>query len=139
MIKELYLKHKEIINYIFFGILTTIISLITYYVLILTILNPHNPIQLQISNIISWIISVTFAYITNKKYVFNSTSKKIKKEIITFYSSRLSTLLIDMILMFIFVTTLHLNDKIIKIFTNITVIILNYILSKIFVFKKRTK
>ena len=139
MIKELYLKYKEIINYLFFGILTTIISLLTYYILILTILDPNNPIELQISNTISWIISVTFAYITNKKYVFNSKSKKIKQEIITFYSSRLSTLLIDMILMFIFVTVLKLNDKIIKVFTTIIIIMLNYILSKIFVFKKRTK
>lgn len=139
MIKETYLKNKEIINYLFFGILTTIINLLTYYILILTILNPNKPIQLQISNIISWIISVTFAYVTNKKYVFKSKSKNIKKEIITFYSSRLSTLFIDVILMFTFVTILQLNNIIIKVIASIIIIILNYILSKIFVFQKRTK
>ena len=139
MIKQTYIKYKEIINYLIFGILTTFISLITYYLLIITILNPNNPIELQISNIISWIFSVTFAYITNKKYVFNSNEKKIKKEILKFYTSRLSTLFIDIILMFIFVTILKLNDKIIKIIVSIIIIILNYILSKLIVFKKRTK
>lgn len=139
MIKQTYIKYKEIINYLIFGILTTIISLITYYLLIITILNPNNPIELQISNIISWIFSVTFAYITNKKYVFDSKEKNIKKEIIKFYSSRLSTLFIDIILMFIFVTILKLNDKIIKLIVSIIIIILNYILSKLIVFKKRTK
>lgn len=139
MIKQKYIKYKEIINYLIFGILTTIISLITYYLLILTILNPNNPIELQISNIISWIFSVTFAYITNKKYVFNSKETNIKKEILKFYSSRLSTLFIDIILMFIFVTILKLNDKIIKLIVSIIIITLNYILSKLIVFKKRTK
>ena len=139
MIKQTYIKYKEIINYLIFGILTTFISLITYYLLIITILNPNNPIELQISNIISWIFSVTFAYITNKKYVFNSNEKKIKKEILKFYTSRLSTLFIDIILMFIFVTILKLNDKIIKIIVSIIIIILNYILSKLIVFKKITK
>ena len=138
MIKELYLKYKEIINYLIFGVLTTIVSLLTYYLLVYTILNPNNPIQLQISNIISWITCVTFAYITNRKYVFNSKDKNILKEIIKFYSSRLSTLFIDMLIMFIFVTKLNFNDKIIKIIVQIIIIILNYILSKLLVFKNKT-
>ena len=135
-IKKLYLKYKEIINYLIFGILTTIVSLLTYYLLVLTILNPNNPIELQIANIISWITCVTFAYITNRKYVFNSKDKNITKEIIKFYSSRLTTLFLDMILMYIFVTKLQFNDKIIKIIAQILIIILNYILSKLLVFKK---
>jgi putative flippase GtrA len=138
MIKELYIKYKEIINYLIFGILTTIVSLLTYYLLVYTILNPNNPIQLQIANIISWITCVTFAYITNRKYVFNSKDKNIIKEITKFYSSRLSTLFIDMFIMFIFVTKLNFNDKIIKIIVQIIIIILNYILSKLLVFKNKT-
>ena len=136
MIKELYIKYKEIINYLIFGILTTIVSLLTYYLLVYTILNPNKPIELQIANIISWITCVTFAYITNRKYVFNSKDKNIIKEITKFYSSRLSTLFIDMLIMFIFVTRLNFNDKIIKIIVQIIIIILNYILSKLLVFKK---
>ena len=138
MIKELYIKYKEIINYLIFGILTTIVSLLTYYLLVYTILNPNNPIELQIANIISWITCVTFAYITNRKYVFNSKDKNIIKEITKFYSSRLSTLFIDMLIMFIFVTRLNFNDKIIKIIVQIIIIILNYILSKLLVFKNKS-
>lgn len=136
MIKNTYLKYKEIINYLIFGVLTTLVSLVTYYLLVYTILNPNKPIELQIANIISWITCVTFAYITNRKYVFNSKDKNIFKEIIKFYSSRLSTLFIDMLIMFIFVTKLNFNDKIIKIIVQIIIIILNYILSKLLVFKK---
>ena len=137
MIKNTYLKYKEIIIYLIFGILTTIISLLTYYLLTYTILNPEIPLELQIANIISWITCVTFAYITNRKYVFNSQNKNIIKEIIKFYISRLSTLFLDMLFMYIFVTKLNLNDKIIKIIINIIIIILNYILSKILVFKPK--
>ena len=137
MIKNTYLKYKEIIIYLIFGILTTIISLLTYYLLTYTILNPEIPLELQIANIISWITCVTFAYITNRKYVFNSQNKNIIKEIIKFYTSRLSTLFLDMLFMYIFVTKLNLNDKIIKIIINIIIIILNYILSKILVFKPK--
>jgi len=136
MIKNLYIKYKEIINYLIFGVLTTLVSLLTYYLLVYTILNPNNPIELQIANIISWITCVTFAYITNRKYVFNSKDKNILKEITKFYSSRLSTLFIDMLIMFIFVTKLKFNDKLIKIIVQIIIIILNYILSKLLVFKK---
>jgi putative flippase GtrA len=134
---NLYKKYKEIINYLIFGVLTTVVSLATYYLLVLTILNPNNPLELQIANIISWITCVTFAYITNRIYVFNSKNKNILKEIIKFYSSRLTTLFLDMLIMFIFVTKLEFNDKIIKIIVQIIIIILNYILSKILVFKHK--
>ena len=83
-VKELYKKYKEIINYLIFGVLTTVVSLATYYILVATILDANNKIELQIANIISWITCVTFAYITNKKYVFEPTNKTITKEIIEF-------------------------------------------------------
>lgn len=137
MIKELYNKYQEIIKYLIFGVLTTIVSLVTYYLLVFTILNPNNPIELQIANIISWVTCVTFAYVTNRKYVFNSQNKNIISEIAKFYSSRLTTLFLDMLIMFIFVTTLHLNDKLIKLIVQVIIIVLNYILSKILVFTKK--
>ena len=80
-------------------------------------------------------MSVTFAYFTNKKYVFMQKEKSIR-EALTFYLSRLSTLLLDMLLMFILVTKLNMNDKICKLIIQIIIIILNYILSKLLVFKK---
>lgn len=133
--KALYNKYREIINYVIFGILTTIISLFTYYVLTLTILNTESSIELQIANIISWCVGVLFAYFTNRKYVFNSKNTSKKKEFITFTCSRLSTLFLDMIIMFIFVTILKCNDKIMKLISQILVIIGNYILSKLVVFR----
>ena len=57
--KELYNKYKEIINYVIVGGLTTVVSLAVYYALVLTVLNPDNPVQLQIANVISWIAAVT--------------------------------------------------------------------------------
>ena len=126
---------KEIILYLIFGVLTTLVSLVTYYLCTVTILNPNNAIEIQIANIISWILSVTFAFFTNRKYVFKS-KENIKKEGIKFYISRISSLLIDVIIMFIFVTILKLNDKIIKLINQAIIIVFNYVASKLFVFKK---
>lgn len=136
---SLYKKYKEIINYLIIGVLTTLISIGVYIVLTVTILNPNNAIELQIANIISWIIAVLFAYITNRKYVFESKNKNILSELIKFSGSRITTLLIEIIFMFIFVSLIHFNDKIMKIIAQIIVIVLNYVLSKLFVFKKVNK
>lgn len=135
-IKDLFNKYKEVIMYLIFGVLTTVVSLVSYYLLTITILNPESGIELQIANILSWIISVAFAYITNRKYVFESKSKEFVKEISSFVGGRVATLLMDMAIMFIFVTLLHLNDKVFKLVSQVVVIVANYIISKIFVFKK---
>ena len=132
-----YHKNEEIFNYLIIGGLTTIVSLLTYYICVLTILNPKLPLELQIANIISWITSVIFAYITNRVIVFKSKEKNIKKEAIAFIGSRIITLLLDMLTMFILVTLLHTNDKIGKAISQIIIIIGNYIISKLFVFKKK--
>ena len=136
-IKELYYKYEEIISYLIVGGLTTIVSLATYYLLVYTILNPKEAVELQIANIISWIASVTFAYFTNRKYVFKAKEKISFKEGINFYLSRVSTLLLDMLMMYIFVSVLRFDDKIIKLIVQIIVIVLNYVLSKFIVFKKK--
>ena len=128
---------KEVIMYLIFGVLTTIVSLAVYYVLIFTLLNPENAIQLQIANILSWIAGVAFAYITNRKYVFESNEKNKVKELGKFVTSRLVTLVLDMLIMFVGVTLLKGNDKIIKLISQVLVIIGNYVFSKIFVFKKK--
>ena len=135
-IKELYLKYKERINYLIFGVLTTVVSLATYYICVYTFLNPDNSLQLQVANIVSWIAGVTFAYITNRKFVFESEEQEKLKEAGKFVTSRIATLLTDMLIMFIGVTILKLNDKIIKLISQIIVIIANYLLSKMLVFRK---
>lgn len=134
---KIFHKYKEIILYLIFGFLTTLISLLTYYLLVYTVLNPNKAIELQLANIISWIISVLFAYVTNRRYVFESKNKNKKKEISKFFLSRIATLIMDMIIMFMGVTVLKGNDKIIKILSQVVVIIANYLLSKLMVFRKK--
>ncbi len=136
---KFYKKYKEIINYLIVGVLTTLVSIFTYFILSL-ILDINNNILFIFANIISWICAVVFAYITNKRFVFNSATFNRKEEIklfSMFVSSRITTLLIELIFMFLTVKVLLLNDKISKVIAQIIVIILNYIISKIFVFKKK--
>ena len=133
---SIYHKNEEIWNYLIVGGLTTVVSLVTYYLCVLTFLNPNNAIELQIANIISWIIAVAFAYVTNRVFVFKSKEKNIKKEATSFVASRITTLLLEMLTMFILVTLLTFNDKISKIIAQIIVVVGNYIISKLFVFKK---
>lgn len=135
-IKELYKKYREIINYIIVGGLTTVVSLLTYYLCVLIFLDPTIPLELQIANVISWICAVTFAYIANRIFVFESKSTDYVKEISSFVGARVLTLLMDMFIMFIIVTVLKGNDKIAKLVVQVIVTVLNYIFSKVFVFKK---
>ena len=142
-IKELYMKYKEIINYLIFGVLTTIVSLATKYLLLFTILDAANGLELQIAVIISWIAACLFAYITNRIWVFESKSKEIVKEMIKFFAARLLTLGMEMLIMFVFVTLLGLNsDTWVIVWTlvsQILIILGNYILSKLLVFKNKKK
>ena len=136
-IKEMYLKYKEIISYLIFGVLTTVVSLGVYYICVYTFLNPENVVQLQIANIISWVAGVAFAYVTNRKFVFESKEENKLKEAGKFVTSRITTLLMDMAIMFIGVTLCKFNEKIIKLISQVVVIVMNYLLSKIIVFKKK--
>ena len=131
MLNNLYKKYKEIINYLIFGGLTTVVSIVTYS-LFAKLFN----IDYLISNVLSWIIAVLFAYITNKIFVFESKSKKNIKEITSFFFFRIVSLLIEMIILYIFVDMLHIDDLVTKIIAQVIVIVANYVFSKVFVFKK---
>ena len=139
-ILELYKKYKEIILYLIFGVLTTIVSLSSKYILLFILLDAKDPVQLQISIVISWLIAVLFAYFTNRIFVFNSKNKNKLKEFISFIIARISTLFLEMLIMWFFVTLLKLNtDLYVIIFTvisQVVVIIANYVFSKLFIFKK---
>lgn len=140
---ELYKKYEEIVNYLIFGVLTTVVSLATKYLLLFTILDAKNSIQLQIAVIVSWITACTFAYVTNRIWVFKSKSKNILKEAISFFAARLATLGLEMLIMFVFVTALGLNSNLWVIVwtlvSQVIIIIGNYVLSKLLVFKKEKK
>ena len=135
-IKELYLKYKEIINYLFFGGCTTIVNFISYYI-------PARIIGIDevISNSIAWCISVLFAYVTNKIFVFSSKKENlvgILKEMFSFIFARLFTgALCDIGLFALMINILGINDIVSKITTQILVVILNYVLSKLVIFKKQ--
>ena len=131
-----YNKYKEALLYLFFGVCTTLVNLVTKWILLLTVIDSSNAIQLQVAIIISWIVSVLFAYVTNRKYVFESKSKSIFKEISSFFGSRVLTLILEMVIMYIFVTALNFNVYLFTIISQVLVIVLNYVFSKLFVFKK---
>ncbi len=125
------MNKKEIILYLIFGILTTLVNIVVY-----TVCNDLLQIQYLISNAIACIFSVLFAYITNRKYVFESKNSSMMNELVKFIGARLSTGIMDMILMWLFVDILCFNSMMSKIVVNVIVIVLNYVLSKIFVFHK---
>lgn len=131
---ELFNKYKEVIAYLFFGVCTFLVSIITFYLFNKVLgLNEH------VANVLSWIIAVTFAYITNKKWVFESsanTSEALLKEIGSFFSARLLTLVLEEIILFIGVNLMHVDSMLVKIIAQVVVILSNYFLSKLFVFKK---
>lgn len=140
-ILNLYNQHKEVILYLIFGVLTTVVSLAVKYSLLFTVLEADNAFQLQLAVIISWIAAVLFAYFTNRAYVFESKTENKLKEFINFVIARLVTLFLDMFIMWFFVTLLGLNSNLyIVIFTlvsQVVIIIMNYVLSKLFVFKDK--
>ena len=132
-----YREHREGMRYLVFGLLTTLLNLLIFTICVRII-----KIQVVISNIISWIIAVLFAYVTNKLYVFESKviqKKELAKEIISFFNARIVTLVIETIFLWITVIKLGWNEIIMKIIANIIVIILNFVFSKIFIFKKEKK
>ena len=132
--------NEQIIRYLIAGVATTFISLTSYYLLTM-VFDPTKPIQLQIANIISWILSVLFAFVTNKKYVFKSKGKGKEKtiEMIKFYLSRLTTLFIDMATMWLLTALVNIDDKIAKLIVQVILVVLNYVFSKLFVFKKNSE
>lgn len=135
MFKNLYKKifNKEVILYLIFGVLTTLVDTVVFYISNYTI---H--IHYVISTCLAWIFAVLFAYITNKIFVFSSTknNQNIFKEIFYFFSLRLVSLLLSILFMVIMVNYLHIPEIISKILVNVFVVISNYFFSKIFIFKR---
>lgn len=126
-------KFREVLMYLFFGGLTTVVNIVSFYIL------RKLSVEVYVSNIIAWLIAVIFAFITNKLFVFESRGKSKKenaRELISFFGFRILSLGFDMGSMFLLIDILHVGEMISKILANILVIILNYIFSKLFIFKK---
>ena len=134
-IKELIIKYKELISYGFFGVLTTAINIVAY-----TVSYDHLGISNVVSNVIAWVLSVLFAYVTNKIWVFESKSIELKVllyEIGAFFGCRLATGLLDLAIMYVAVDVMAWNSTLMKCASNVIVIIANYIFSKLIIFKKK--
>lgn len=135
-LKHYYQKYKEMVNYLFFGVCATGVNFITYF-LAARLLG----IDEVISNILSWLVSVLFAYVTNRIFVFESKTKGVKailKEMTSFILARIVTgALCDVGTFTIMVKVWHIHDVIAKIVTQIMVVITNYLFSKLLIFKHK--
>ena len=121
--------------YVIFGVLTTLVNIAVYYLCAVISDIPTVP-----STVIAWVAAVLFAYITNRKWVFESKvtgSRAVLIEMGLFFLFRLATGVLDVLIMYITVDVLGLNEMVMKILSNIIVIILNYIFSKLIVFRKK--
>ncbi len=133
-IKELIVRHREILLYIIFGGMTTLVNYLVYLPLYNSI-----GISASVCNIIAWFFSVVFAFFTNKPFVFKSNDwspKTVLKEIITFFSCRIGSGLAETVIIFLTVDMMHWNGNIWKLLTSVLVVILNYFFSKWMVFRK---
>ena len=136
------LLQYEMISYLFFGVMTTAVSFVTAGIskhLLESAGLGKAPVS-TISTAISWICAVTFAYVTNRIWVFDSNAKGKKgifAEMVSFYGGRLFTLFVEMGIMWLGYDLMDINYWVTKIFANVVVLILNYVISKLFVFKKK--
>lgn len=135
LIIKLMKKYKSFIAYAVFGVFTTVVNIVTYH------LCYYNAgLSNTLSNVAAWILAVTFAYLTNKVWVFESRSWKweiLRREIPTFISCRIATGIMDIMIMYICVDILEWHAMLMKIASNVLVILLNYVFSKLVIFKKR--
>lgn len=132
-VRKLFLKFKSEILYLFFGGCTTLVNIVCYYVL-------YRQVHLTnfVSTVVAWIVSVAFAYITNRQFVFESEVRGFKgwlQEAIAFVGCRFATGVMDVIIMVLAVDCMHWNSMVWKIISNVLVIVLNYIAGKFWIFK----
>ena len=126
-------KYREALLYLFFGGCTTLVNIVAFYIV------RKFGVSTYITNIIAWFLSVVFAFITNKLFVFESKNTSFKdsfKECFSFFLFRVISLVFDMGIMYLLIDLLNINEMVSKVFSNIFVVIINYVFSKLFIFKK---
>ncbi|ALS38571.1 putative flippase GtrA [Enterococcus rotai] len=134
--KELFHKYKEVISYLVFGVATTIVNILVFF-LCKDVLG----IDYKISNTIGWFLSVLFAFFTNKYFVFASNHEdfgSFVREMLLFYWYRILSFVVDMALMILMIEVLHISEFWAKMVTQVAVVVLNYFFSKFFIFKKKS-
>ena len=133
--KELFMKYKEVISYLFFGVLTTVVNFVVYFAC-----TDGLHINYLAATAVSWVAAVLFAYVTNRKWVFESKVPgfmPILREMAVFVGCRVFSGVMDMGIMFISVDMIGISDRIAKFITQVAVVVLNYIFSKIIIFRNK--
>ena len=129
-----YQKHREVLLYLFFGFVTTVISVSVYW-LGADVLG----VDPLIANVFSWILAVLVAFLSNRTYVFHAETENREvflKQILSFYGGRVFTLLVEELILFVGIKLLAFPNLPVKIVAQVVIVILNYVISKLFVFKK---
>ena len=121
---------RELVLYVVFGAFTFLVNIVTYF-----LFESVMGINYLVSNVLAWFFSVLFAYITNRTWVFESKSPEILKEMSLFFGGRIFSGVVDTALMYLFIDVLVLGNTFSKIVVQIIVIVLNYVFSKLIVFK----
>lgn len=148
--ESFYIKNKSVLLYLFFGGLTTLVSILTFWIAELLINADFNisifgslySVKVILTNAVSWICAVLFAFFTNRIWVFNSPTKTWKefwRQMAAFFGGRFATFLLETVILIVFVSALKFNELAIKILAQIAVLVSNYIISKLIVFKDRKK
>lgn len=134
---KIYRKYKEAVDYLFWGGVAFVLSTVLFY-LFANVMDIYE----QIANILSWIICVVFTYFTNRTFVFRSKVKGLKnifKEFKDFVTARIITLVMENAILFVMIDLLSINNMISKLAGQFVVIVSNYFLSKLWIFKKANK
>lgn len=133
-VKVLLKKYRELILYLIFGVLTTLVNYISWWVMEPFFASSTVPVTA------AWIISVLFAYVTNRKFVFESKvtgGKALLKELLSFLTARILSGVLDLCIMWVFADWLRFDNRVVKLVSNVFVVIFNYIASKLVIFRKK--
>ena len=135
ILNPFYKKNKEVLLYLFFGGLTFLVSVISYAYFNVTLGSNE-----LVANIISWVLAVAFAFFTNRIWVFQAPTKTVSQflmQLIRFFMGRVATLVVEEVILLVFITILGFNSMAVKVIAQVIVIVLNYVISKLVVFRKK--
>lgn len=141
VVKEYYKKYEEVIKYLFFGVLTTVVNYVVYYGIVFVMRTSDGMVGF-LANLIANIAAILFAYVTNRKFVFESKATgrlEVLKEMASFFSCRIFSMFVDSFIYFVGCTKMGFSDLIVKTISQVVIIVLNYVLSKLVVFRKKDK
>lgn len=133
-IKQLWQQYASVISYLVFGVLTTVVNIGVF-----DVLDTYAHWNYQVATVLAWFISVLFAYITNKLWVFDSkttTSQALMTELGSFFFFRILSLFMDMAMMWLGISILHASPLITKVVDNVVIVVVNYLFSRVFIFKR---